>query len=874
MKGLSNDIEEAVKIVIQGLEYPIDASEVDPDKLTTVIQSKTDSFIEGKKLILDWQQSENAPSHTKLKKYLRRLVEAGDSSMSVLRMSLREEIDYDNLAPEKHKKAIASKTIILKGIRTMDNGLIELRNQIESDKINLKENEFKRGYPEKFANGEFYPESDYYKNWLDEDNDAVLICPKGTKGETIVLDGLNVTLPKKPMKKHILFSDLKKKEQYWRRLDVPPGLNPDSVDSYTNYILEEFRRRREGIWFMNNGKAEYLTGSHYFALQWFKMEDNGGYMNFRYAQRDMFYFTRACIVDKRCLGELFVKSRRTGFTYQILVEMANDATSTSNARLGMTSKSDDDAKKAFSKFSYGFLNLPFYFQPVVKGAADSKNQLEFAKPSDRSKAGKKKKDTSTDGYMNTLIDYLPTKDDAYDGQKMYRYLGDEASKWRKPANYEKHWGQIAPTFDEGGMVVGKAFIGSTVAAMKSGGAEFKRMYQASQVHKRNKITGRTPSGLYSYFLPAHKNMSEFTDKYGVCHEILEKNETFYNVNGIKKTIGSITFLEAKRKSKRKESDIAYNEELRAFPMKVSEAFRDELKTALFNTERIISQIDFNEDTMAEQGVSIGNFSWENGVQDSKVVWNPNPDGRFHISWLPPKELQNKHETRLGHGGYSKYPLNDDLGAFGCDSYDISGTVEGVRNDGSYNHETSRASKAALHGLTSFTFSNAPSNHFFLEYVARPKTAEIMFEDVLMACIFYGMPILAENNKPRLLYHFKNRGYRGFSITRFDKAANRLSPTEKELGGMPNSSEDIKQIHAGAIESYIDKYVGYDAETGECGSMPFNRTLDDWKHFDISNRTKYDASISSGLAIMAVNRNLYKPKYNVKNIQVNIKTYKH
>ena len=79
------------------------------------------------------------------------------------------------------------------------------------------------------------------------------------------------------------------------------------------------------------------------------------------------------------------------------------------------------------------------------------------------------------------------------------------------------------------------------------------MYQASQVHKRNKTTGRTPSGLYSYFLPAHKNMSEFTDKYGVCHETLEKGKTFINVNGVKKTIGSIQFLEAKRKSKRKES---------------------------------------------------------------------------------------------------------------------------------------------------------------------------------------------------------------------------------------------------------------------------------------------------------------------------------
>jgi hypothetical protein len=64
--------------------------------------------------------------------------------------------------------------------------------------------------------------------------------------------------------------------------------------------------------------------------------------------------------------------------------------------------------------------------------------------------------------------------------------------------------------------------------------------------------------------------------------------------------------------------------------------------------------------------------------------------------------------------------------------------------------------------------DAPPNHFFLEYIARPQTAEIFFEDVLMACIFYGMPILAENNKPRLLYYFKRRGYRGFSMNRPDK----------------------------------------------------------------------------------------------------------
>lgn len=873
MLGLSKDIEIAVDTVIEGLEYPIDMSMVEPDKVKTIVKAKVDSFKYGKDLIVRWQNSSSAPSDDKLKRYVKRLIKSGDLALNILREALRGKINYEDLDPSKHHLAISVKPLIHQAIVEIDASLIELRMQIDADNINLKDNEFKRGYPEKFASGEFFPLKDYYKEWYDDENDSILLCPKGTKGDVIKLHNLNITLPSIPAKKDILFSKLKKEDQYWRRQEVPSGISQDNAESYIEYIVEEFRRRREGIWFMNNGKPEYLTGTHYFALQWVKMEDNGDYMDFRYAQRDMFYFTQACIVDPRCLGELFVKSRRTGYTYQILCQLLNDGTSISNARLGMTSKTADDAAKAFSKFSYGYLNLPFFFKPIVKGAEDSKKFLEFAKPSDRSKTSKKNKDTNTDDYLNTLIDYLPTKDDAYDGQKMFRYLGDEISKWSRPHNFEKHWGQVSPTFDTGGRVVGKAFLGSTANAMNNGGREFKNLYLLSDVKKRNNITGRTPSGLYSYFLPAHKNMEEFTDKYGVCHEIVEKGGGYYNVQGEYKTIGSVQFLEAKRSSKKKESDISYNEELRAFPMTTDEAFRDELHQSLFNIERIISQIKFNDEFEVEKTLVRGNFQWKDGIKDSLVEWKPNDKGRFLVSWIPPTNLQNRFEIKMNHGGYSKHPLNDDLGAFGCDTYDISGTVEGVRKDGTYNEETSRASKGALHGLTSFTLGDVPSNAFFLEYVSRPKTAEMFFEDVLMACVFYGMPILAENNKPRLLYHFKNRGYRGYSVTRFDKTSNRLSPTEKELGGMPNSSEDVRQMHASAIEAYIEKFVGKNNETEEIGYMPFNFTLEDWMAFDVTNRTKFDASISSGLAIMAVNRRLYTPKEQTREVTINLKMYK-
>jgi len=171
----------------------------------------------------------------------------------------------------------------------------------------------------------------------------------------------------------------------------------------------------------------------------------------------------------------------------------------------------------------------------------------------------------------------------------------------------------------------------------------------------------------------------------------------------------------------------------------------------------------------------------------------------------------------------------------------------------------------------------PSNKFILQYISRPATVEIFFEDVLMAIAFYGMPVLIENNKVRLLVHLKNRGYRGFSMNRPDKEFHKLSTTEKELGGIPNSSVDVIQTHANGIGSWIEEYVGYDASgeyrnNGEIGDMPFTETLADWAKFDINNRTKHDPTISSGLAIMATRRHRLTPTKKKSPININLAEY--
>tara|TARA_R110000868_G_scaffold5315_1_gene32515 strand:- start:2590 stop:4095 length:1506 start_codon:yes stop_codon:yes gene_type:complete len=451
--------------------------------------------------------------------------------------------------------------------------------------------------------------------------------------------------------------------------------------------------------------------------------------------------------------------------------------------------------------------------------------------------------------LDTTIDWKNTGDNSYDGEKLSLLVHDESGKWERPDNILNNWRVTKTCLRLGSRIIGKCMMGSTSNALDKGGENFKKLYNDSDVTKRNR-NGQTKSGLYSLFIPMEWNFEGFIDEFG--HPVFSTPESdVCGPDGELIEVGVVDHWQNEVDGLKEDQD-GLNEFYRQFPRTTEHAFRDETKNSIFNLVRIYEQIDYNEGVGSLANISTGNFQWENGVKDSKVVFYPDPRGRFKVSWIPPINLQNNIIVKNG----IKYAGNEHMGCFGCDSYDISGTVDG------------RGSNGALHGLTKFSMEDAPANSFFLEYIARPQTAEIFFEDVLMACVFYGMPILAENNKPRLLYYMRRRGYRGFSMNRPDKVWNKLSTAEKEIGGIPNSSEDIKQAHAAAIEMYINDHVGHLGE-GNYGTTYFTETLNDWAKFDINKRTKHDASISSGLAIMGCNRHLYRPNASVSKPKLNI-----
>ena len=700
-----------------------------------------------------------------------------------------------------------------------------------------------------------------WKYGYNKEHDVIIISKTGQIGEIYEIQNLRIALPKVP--RQVYEHELNK----WTRQEYPKELSrlknifdwrnyPDeNKEQWYDYIDEEFKRREEGFWFTNKGKPTYLTGTHYMYLQWSKIDV--GAPDFREANRLFYIFWEACKADKRCYGMCYLKNRRSGFSFMSSAETVNLATLASDSRYGVLSKTGADAKKMFTdKVVPISINYPFFFKPIQDGMDRPKTELAYRVPASKFT---RKKITSNEKLedlqgLDTTIDWKNTGDNSYDGEKLALLVHDESGKWERPDNILNNWRVTKTCLRLGSRIIGKCMMGSTSNALDKGGDNFKKLYNASDVTQRNR-NGQTKSGLYSLFIPMEWNYEGFIDEYGVPVFTTPDTDVFAP-DGELIDVGVIDNWQNEADGLKDDQD-ALNEFYRQFPRTEEHAFRDETKNSIFNLVKIYEQIDYNEEMSRTLGITTGNFQWVNGVKDSQVIFYPDPKGRFKVSWVPKSELQNRVILKNG----VRYPGNEHMGAFGCDSYDISGTVDG------------EGSKGALHGLTRFSMEDAPANSFFLEYLSRPPTAEIFFEDVLMALVFYGMPILAENNKPRLLYYLRRRGYRGFSMNRPDKVWNKLSVAEKEIGGIPNSSEDIKQAHAAAIEMYIQNHVGI-KQDGTFGNLYFNELLNDWSRFDITKRTKHDATISSGLAIMACNRHLYRPNAKIEKPSLNINIAKY
>ena len=680
------------------------------------------------------------------------------------------------------------------------------------------------------------------------DDLAISICPKGTHGEVIELSGLVIILPAQPPKKQIKGYGKAVDMQMWERRPMPEELSRiRSMDEWSEmprefrqkfsaYIEEEFRRRREGFWFYNNGEPTYITGRHYMMLQWTKMDI--GYPNFLSFQRDIFIHLSACEADTRCIGQLYTKCRRSGYTNICSSVLLDEGTQVKDKLMGIQSKTGKDAQENIfmKKVVQMFRSYPFFFKPIQDGTTNPRMELAFREPSKR--ITKNNKTSHKGEALNTVINWKNTTNNAYDGEKLHLLYLDEAGKWEKPTDIRDAWRIQRTCLIVGRKIVGKALVGSTVNPMDKGGKEYKDLWKDSDPIERN-ANGRTRTGLYRLFIPAYDSLEGFFDPYG--NPIVENPDKVVDgLDGDSIFQGSKTFLKNERESLKGDPS-ELNEVIRQFPFTEDEAFRDSIDGSLFNVGQIYEQIQYNDELFPNPVVR-GNFVWKEGVQDTEVVFKPDVKGRFRIAWMPPIEMRNLKKFEQN----KRIAPNAELGVGGVDSYDLDATVDG------------RGSKGALHLYNKFHMEH-PSNMFVLEYASRPPLAKIFYEDCLMAAVFYGYPLLIENNKYGIARYFETRGYDGYLMNRPRHLSAPNAKMNVKTKGIPSNSQEVIQAHAHAIEAYIHDHVGINRETGEYGKTYFNRTLEDWIGFKIDNRTKFDLSISSGLCLLAAQKVKVKKK---------------
>lgn len=629
-----------------------------------------------------------------------------------------------------------------------------------------------------------------------------------------------IELPKPPKKEEILNYNLPIKQQKFIPTKVPENIEEMPKSERLSFILQEMDRRNNGVFFYNRGAIEYLSGEHYFYLNSFPIDV--GLPEFRDGDQRMYYIWDLCVKDENCYGLAYYTNRRSGKTWSGINIVYEYTSKTKESHSGIQSKTRGDAANIFRKLVLSWKKMNPLWKPTDSGETNPKTSINFEEPSKRSTKGERK---TYKNVLNSMIDYMPSVEEAYDGYKLKRYYFDEFGKSVEIDAY-KRWKIVKPCLEIGNKIIGKAYGTTTVEELeKKGGQAAVDIWNDSNPNER-KGDGRTKSGLYRYFKPAYVSLEGFIDQWG-----------YSDIEGAK------TFLLSKREGL-VGADLV--DEMRKYPFTISEAFMMDSKTEMFPSYKIYEQMNFNE-TLPESRIRTGNFLWVDEGTKKEVRFVDDPKGRFNVTWMPPLEKQNNYTVK----GTRRMPSNTHTGAFGVDPFDHKTTVD------------NRRSNAACYGVRDFDILDPFRSYaFVVEYVSRPPTPEMFYEDMIKACVFYGWKILVENQKPGLINYMSSQGFAGY-VMRTNHADLTKNGSNRSVEGISLSGQIAREALVNGLQTYIYDYVGKIEQKkqielggseyieGLHGTCLFDTLLSDWLKFDPNDWTVHDPTVGSGVALLAI-----------------------
>ena len=653
-------------------------------------------------------------------------------------------------------------------------------------------------------------------------------------GSIIDIQGLKCNLPPEGyvfniITKQIEFRGVYKRseiesEQYWKRIPLPSWYmdtmkkwdefdkkKKDDESEFYNENLEEFKkqewdRRLNGFWYMNNGKPLFLTGLHYLYLQWWPIDI--GYPKFRMPDLEKFYFMDYCIQDPLCMGMLEVTKRRFGKSFVAGLFVSEYITRTKMTNGGIQSKTGSDAKKFFAKTVVNpFRRLPKFFRPEydMSLGVNPKSEMRFQKTNVR---GKKAEESIDKDELGSVIDFQSADAVAYDGQKLHRYVADECGKTTEVNVYDRHEVVRYCLLDDEGQIIGKALYTTTVEKLtteKDGVQDaFKLLWEESNQDKRQD-NGTTSSGLYRFFMSAKRTRNfddfGFPDEDKTLDMILADRETVKN------------------------NPRALSARVRKEPLTIDEAFSTDSDKCIFN----VMNIGARESYLKDNPVLKRHILFYRDI-DQIVRWRniTNKEEDFHwvITQFPKQGEENKHVYDIK----TRKPSRTSDGAIAIDGYSNS-------QGGKYGSKAS-AWIGRRYDLLNPETTGKAIGHLY----GRPQIKETLHEQVLLAAEFYGYQAWYEHNSDDYLSYFRDRGRVGY-LGSYPMST--IDPSKRETAerhkGFPTTPFSLtKQTDVGIMyfESHID-------------SIDFENLLEDAKKFDPNNRTDFDITVSFLMLIVCL-----------------------
>lgn len=641
-----------------------------------------------------------------------------------------------------------------------------------------------------------------------------------------------------------------KTEQFWRRKELPSFFDEVEYDKYGNLLLtkeqekyarEEVRRCKQGFYFLNNGIVTYITGKHYFYLQWWKLE-NDVYPDYRDTDRRYFLFLNHWENVLWCLGIVRGKKRREGASSQACSNLIYECIFFKNSFCGLVSKSQQDSRDTFiDMVGFGYRQLPAFLQPKQLNDKDSVTEFVFAHKSTATKDGKFGTINNDAGHRSKT-NYRAPAINAYDRGRLSRILGDEGGKWPKDVPFSKWISIMSQCLVIGARRVGFAELPSTVNEMtKAGGAEFKIVWDAADQFKSE---GKATANYFvRYFSPAFDGYEGFIDKYGMS-VIEEPNHEQYQylvdkwVGKSKLTaddikLGAKAFLLKRREGL--DGDLL-EEEIRQYPFNEREMFMAKNANCHFDAVLLMDLYD-QAKAVEKEILQYGNWVWKDGNPFTEAIWEV--CDKNHARWVRPKGFKIPDGDKIEMWGERIIPLNTVQFIAACDPFQNSITESGTG---------SKASAGVLNRYDPDVNDPYYNNFIVDKYHARPKMVELLHMDMALMCFAYGCQILIESKM--------DGGMRKFFIDNNMDDFLIYMPGKDNPGIDPNS--DNKVLLVNCWESYILK-------EGKEGKLIYADVIDDeydgLLKFDVTNTEVSDQVMGLGWLLVA---NFYK-RANFKHI---------